>query len=313
MAETFVTLTFLSAICLTASVFTKYGKWLSGLTGLLSILSFIQLPSDSIQQEGGAILVSIFILGMVLQYNISIGANRKVVNGIGGIAICLLLLNSYPKDGVAESIYSYTFNSNLQEFIVAILIGFIIGQMLVNITKFNQNLTFVSFVLYLIFIFAGLISTDSSLFLIITSGVLFGLLPYFETLTSQKVGSGEGRTLSLGLSTLLGILIIFILTYYSVKTESRIGSGSGATAVALWLTLAVSFLGLVGMLLPLTGLDHHPRPEAWGFRICISLSPMLLTFQTDLSNHVILGVIFAILISISAPMVLEKKASKPTE
>ena len=142
---------------------------------------------------------------------------------------------------------------------------------------------------------------------------MFGLLPYFETLISQKVGSGEGRTLSLGLSTLLGILIIFILTYYSVKTESRIGSGSGATAVALWLTLAVSFLGLVGMLLPLTGLDHHPRPEAWGFRICISLSPMLLTFQTDLSNHVILGVIFAMLISISAPMVLEKKASKPTE
>ena len=313
MAETVVTLTFLSAICLTASVFTKFGKWLPALTGTLSLLSFMQLPSNSIQQEGGSILVSIFALGWILQYNISKGANRKVINGIGGIAVCLLLLNSYPKDGVSESIYYHTFYSNLQDFCVAILIGFIIGQMLVNITVFNRNLTIASFALYLIFIFSGVLSTDNSLFVIVTSGVIFGLLPYFETLTSQKLGSGEGRTLSLGLSTLIGIFIIFILTYYSVKTEARIGTGPGATAVALWLTLAVSFIGLVGMLLPLTGLDHHPRPEAWGFRICVALSPMLLTFQTDLSNHIVFGVIFAILISISAPMVLEKRASKPTE
>jgi len=73
---------------------------------------------------------------------------------------------------------------------------------------------------------------------------------------------------------------------------------------------AVTAIGLLGMLLPLLGFDSHPRPEAWGWRFGIALSPMLLTIQTDLANHVLLGVLFALIVSISSPLVLEKRLTK---
>ena len=74
--------------------------------------------------------------------------------------------------------------------------------------------------------------------------------------------------------------------------------------------LAITIIGTFGMLLPLMGFDAHPRPEAWGWRLCLSLSPMILTFQTDLASEIILGVIFAILISITSPLVIEKRHKK---
>ena len=64
------------------------------------------------------------------------------------------------------------------------------------------------------------------------------------------------------------------------------------------------------MLLPLLGFDAHPRPEAWGWRFGIALSPIVLTLQTDLSGHILLGILFAIIISISAPLVLESNRVK---
>ena len=105
-------------------------------------------------------------------------------------------------------------------------------------------------------------------------------------------------------------VLIFAITYVSVSTVDRIGSGNGAIAVSLWMTLATSSIGLIGMLLPLLGFDSHPRPEAWGWRTSIALSPMVLTLQTDLAPHILLGITLAILISISAPLVLEKNHAK---
>ena len=67
MAETLVTLTFLSALALAVSVFTKYGKWLALTTSLLSIIAFVSLPSDSIQQTGGMVLVISFTIGIHLE------------------------------------------------------------------------------------------------------------------------------------------------------------------------------------------------------------------------------------------------------
>lgn len=313
MAETFVTLTFLSAIFMTLSIFTSYGKWVPSFTALFSILSFLQLPEDSIQQSGGGILVTTFVMSLIFQFNIYRGAEVKVVNSLGGIVVCIIMLNGYPKDGITETIFEYTMTENILQFVYASILGFVIGQMYVNIVKFDRNLTVVAILFYFLFLIIGEIETESSFFVIITSSMIFGILPYFETMTSQKIGTGDGRTLALGLSTLIGIVIIFILTFVSVSTENRIGDGSGAFAVAMWLTLGVSTIGLGGMLLPIAGFDQHPRPEGWGLRISLSLSPMLLSFQTDLVNHILLGVIFAILISISAPLVIEKKSSKPSQ
>ena len=69
-------------------------------------------------------------------------------------------------------------------------------------------------------------------------------------------------------------------------------------------------LGLIGMLLPLLGFDAHPRPEAWGWRFGISISPMIICLQTDLTSNILLGISLALLISISSPLVLEKGSRK---
>jgi len=77
------------------------------------------------------------------------------------------------------------------------------------------------------------------------------------------------------------------------------------------LTASVTGLGLIGMLLPLLGFDSHPRPEAWGWRSGIAFSPIILCIQTDLSGHVLVGILLALTISISSPLVLEKSKPKP--
>ena len=135
-------------------------------------------------------------------------------------------------------------------------------------------------------------------------------MPYFEQKINPKIGSGQGRSLALGASTLIGIIFILALTYVSISNVDRIGSDNGAIAVSLWLVVAVTGIGLLGMLLPLLGFDSHPRPEAWGWRFGIALSPMLLTLQTDLANHVLLGVLIAMMVSVSSPLVLEKNSTK---
>ena len=72
-------------------------------------------------------------------------------------------------------------------------------------------------------------------------------------------------------------------------------------------------IGLIGMLLPLFGFDEHPRPEAWGWRFGLSVSAILISLQTDLSGHLLLGITLAILISVSSPLVLEKGQQKAAQ
>ena len=145
---------------------------------------------------------------------------------------------------------------------------------------------------------------------IISSCILIGLMPYLEVKINSKIGSGQGRSVALGVSILIGIVFIFILTYFSISNVERIGSGNGAIAVSLWLTSAITGIGLIGMLLPLLGFDSHPRPEAWGWRTGLMISPMLLTIQSDLASHVMLGVLIALVVSVSSPLVLEKRPAK---
>ena len=133
MAETFVTLTFLSAIFMTVSIFTSYGKWVPSFTALFSILSFLQLPEDSIQQAGGGILVTTFVMCLIFQFNIYRGAEIKVINSLGGIVVCIIMLNGYPKDGITDTIFEYTMTENTLQFVYACILGFVIGQMYVNI------------------------------------------------------------------------------------------------------------------------------------------------------------------------------------
>ena len=137
-----------------------------------------------------------------------------------------------------------------------------------------------------------------------------GFIPYLEQKISPKITNRGGRATALAISTLIGIILVFAITYASVSNVPRIGTGHGSIAVALWLTVAVTAIGLCGMLLPLLGFDAHPRPEAWGWRLGLAVSPMILCLQTDLAGHVSLGILRALLISISSPLVLEKGKTK---
>ena len=310
MAETFTTLAFLSALAMLISPIFEKGEWLASITAACCGLAFFSLPFDSIQQSGGSVLVTVLSMCTLIQYQIYKGAIRKYLNGMGGCIILLLLLALYPEGGVNESIYEYTTMSNMQEFLEAVIIGLLLAQLLANSLSFDNRNSLLLLVTIVALQLGAQIFDGGVLSVIISSTVLIGFMPYFEQKINPKIGSGQGRSVALGVSTLIGIAFILALTYISVSNVERIGSGNGAIAVSLWLATAVTGLGLLGMLLPLLGYDSHPRPEAWGWRFGIALSPMLLTIQTNLANHVLLGVLIALIVSVSSPLVLEKGSSK---
>ena len=216
----------------------------------------------------------------------------------------------YPEGGVKETIHTFTFTENLLAIFEFIIIGVLLAQLLHNSYSFNQkNSAGIIIVLAVLSIGSDLLDSGD-LLVVIISMLFVGFLPFLEDKISPKIGGGNGRANALAISTLIGIILIFATTYALVSNVNRIGDGSGAIAVALWLTVAVTSLGLIGMLLPLLGFDAHPRPEAWGWRFGISISPMIICLQTDLTSNILLGITLALLISISSPLVLEKGSRK---
>ena len=311
MAETLVTLAFLSALAMLISPLFEKGKWLASVTAGCCALSFVLLPFDSIQQSGGASLVIISCMCGLIQYHIYNGVAKKYLNGMGGCITLLILLAMYPEGGIFETVNDYSTLSNLQEILKSAIIGFLLGQLLTNSLSFDNRISMFMIITIIILQLGAGIFDGEVLSVIISAAILIGFMPFFENKINKKIGTGQGRSVALGASTLIGIIFIFCLTYVSISGVERIGNGDGAIAVSLWLTSGVTLFGLLGMLLPLLGFDNHPRPEAWGWRIGIAISPMLITIQTDLASHVLLGVALALLVSISSPLVLEKKSTKP--
>ena len=310
MAETLVTLAFLSALAMLLSPLFDKGKWLASITAACCALSWALLPFDSIQQPGGSALVIISCMCGLIQYHINRGLTRKFLNGIGGCITLLILLAMYPEGGVVETVNDYSTLSNLQELLKSSIIGFLLAQLLVNSLSFNNRIGMFLLVTIIILQLGAGIFDGGVLSVVISTAMLVGFMPFIENKINKKIGTGQGRSVALGISTLIGIIFIFGLTFVSISGVERIGDGDGAVAVSLWMTSGVTLFGLLGMLLPLLGFDNHPRPEAWGWRIGLAISPMLMTIQTDLASHVLLGVVLALLVSISSPLVLEKKSTK---
>ncbi len=310
MAETLVTLAFLSAIGMLLSPIFERGKWFAGLTTVFCVIAFLLSPFESVQQNGGSALVIVVSMAALLQYYISQGISRKYLNGTGGAIILLILLSMYPQGGLNETVNEYSLMGNFLQLVISVIIGLLVAQLLVNSISIDNRLSLISAAVIIILFIVGDLFSRDILPVVVISCALMGFMPILEKRINASIGSGQGRSRALGISIAIGIFLIFLSTYVSVSTVDRIGSGDGAIAVTLWITLAITTMGLVGMLLPLMGFDSHPRPEAWGWRVGIAFSPMLLTLQTDLASHVLLGVLLAIMISISAPLVLEKKSAK---
>ncbi|MGB1828147.1 MAG: hypothetical protein ACPHN0_08100, partial [Candidatus Poseidoniaceae archaeon] len=231
----------------------------------------------------------------------------------GGAVTFVLLLAMYPESGIKETVNEYTTTEGVTAIFESILAGIVLAQLLYNSINFDtKNSIGILLILVSLGLFSNLVSY-SELFVVIISLCFVGFLPFLEERITSKIGSGKGRANALAISTLIGIILIFAVTYASISSVNRIGDGNGAIAVALWLTVAVTAIGLIGMLLPLFGFDEHPRPEAWGWRFGLSVSAILISLQTDLSGHLLLGIALAILISISSPLVLEKGRQKPAQ
>ena len=300
----------LSALAMFISPIFEKGKFLASITVVLSLTAFILSPIESIQQTGGMALVIVAVMCAMIQYHINQGCHKKYFNGFGGGITFVLLLTMYPEGGVKETIHTFTFTENLLAIIESIIIGVLLAQLLHNSYSFNEKNS-AGIIITLAILSIGSDLLDSGDLLVVIISMLFvGFLPFLEDKISPKIGSGNGRANALAISTLIGIILIFATTYALVSNVNRIGDGSGAIAVSLWLTVAVTSLGLIGMLLPLLGFDAHPRPEAWGWRFGISISPMIICLQTDLTSNILLGISLALLISISSPLVLEKGSRK---
>ena len=310
MAETLATLALLSALAMFISPIFEKGKWLASITAVLSLAAFILSPIESIQQSGGSVLVMVAVMCALIQYYINKGLHKKYFNGFGGGITFVLLLTMYPEGGIKETIQTFTFAEHLLAGVESIILGILLAQLLYNSNSFDEKNSLSIIVVFAILLFGSDLLDSGDLLVVIVSMLFIGFLPFLEDKISPKIGSGNGRANALAISTLIGIILIFATTYALVSNVNRIGDGHGAIAVALWLTVAVTGLGLIGMLLPLLGFDAHPRPEAWGWRFGISISPMVICLQTDLTSNILLGILLALLISISSPLVLEKVSRK---
>ena len=306
MAETMATLAFLSALGMFLSPLIEKGTWISSVTAVFALIALLQSPFEGIHQSGGSALIIVITMCGMIQFHINNGLNKKYLNGFGGAITFVLLLSMYPENGIKETVNQYSTTENLTAVFEPILAGIVLAQLLYNSLKFeSKNSIAVIVIIFSLLLFSDILSYPE-LFVTIVSMCFIGLMPFLEEKITPKIGTGKGRANALAISTIIGILLIFGITYVSVSNVNRIGSGDGAVAVALWLTVAVTAIGLIGMLLPLFGFDEHPRPEAWGWRFGLSISAILISLQTDLSGHLLFGISLAILISISSPLVLEK-------
>ena len=312
MAETLATLALLSALAMFLSPLFEKGKWLASIATALCLLSFIQSPLESIHQSGGSVLVIITAMCAMIQYHIYQGCHKKYFNGFGGGITFVLLLAMYPEEGIRETVQEFSLIESLLAIIESILIGVVLAQLLYNSKSFDsKNSIGIIGIIFVLSLWSDLLDSGD-LFVVIISMCLIGFLPFLEEKIGITMMGGKGRANALAISTLIGIILIFTSTFAMVSNVNRIGDGDGAIAISLWLTVAVTALGLLGMLLPLLGFDAHPRPEAWGWRFGLSVSPMIICLQTDLAGHLLLGITLALIISISSPLVLEKGRPKPS-
>jgi len=309
MAEALVTIAFLSAAMMIASAFYEKGRLFS-LTPIPFIsLELFSIRFDAVHEYGGAVLW--ICLGMCLTSAILIfkkDLSHKLTNALTGFTTILLLLGYFPEEGIGELIKIYTTSESVSLILLQFALGVVLAVAINNVQIIPEN--WYSLAIYVVLLI-GIIVEFWILDSVINSSIIYSLLllpllAYGDEKIDQKLGSGSGRSVSLGVTILIGISLMYVVTWIQVSQIERIGEGYGAISATLWMIVATVTLGLCGMLLPLIGLDAKARPEAWGWRIGLAISPMLLSIITDLAPLMMFGVWLAIIVSLTGPLVLEK-------
>ena len=311
MAETLVTIAFLSAAVMIASAFYEKGRLFSLIPIPFISLELLSIRFNAVHEFGGAVLW--ICLGMCLTSSFIIFKNNhshKITNALTGFVTILLLLSYFPEEGIGETLQVYTTWESLSVVSLQFVFGIVLAIAIYNVQKVPEDW-------YLLVVYAvlllGIIVDFWILNSIIDSPIIYTLLllpllVFGDEKIDQKLGTGSGRSIALGITILFGISLMYVITWIQVSQIERIGDGYGAISATLWMIVAIVAVGLCGMLLPLIGFDAKARPEAWGWRIGLAISPMLLSIVTDLAPLLMIGVWLAIIVSLTGPLVLEKNS-----
>ena len=100
----------------------------------------------------------------------------------------------------------------------------------------------------------------------------------------------------LGLASTFGHTFVFcwLSGTFLLEPLPSVSGWHSAMWQAFTLLLPLALFGLLGTLLPLTGLDARPRPEAWGFNLGMALSLPFLTMHEPLTALLAPGLFAAI-------------------
>jgi hypothetical protein len=288
MAEMLVTMAFISALAMiVAGLQDKFLK-IGWLTLLLLVIIGFTLPVNAFAYDGGlALIISVGAMLSCASYKME---NKESVL-MAGILISVSLLTMFPSEAYSEDLLK----KSMTPTILYLIVGFLVTS------RFDRFKLGGALAASIIVGFTPAMICAISISIISTMKILDSKI---------NLGTGTGRSVGLGITILIGIIVIFISTWVQAGAIPRIGEGPGAVAVSLWMLVVIVSLGLIGMLAPLVGFDAHPRPEAWGWRMGLAISPIILTMVTDLAVFTLVGISIAILISMTGPLVLEKKVEK---
>lgn len=136
--------------------------------------------------------------------------------------------------------------------------------------------------------------------------VVSGSILHSSQLFEARLGSGKGRGKALSFGIGGGIIWMFLCTALLLNSVGRIGDGAGLFIVTMWIIAGICLFGLLGLLLPLIGLDARARPEAWGWRIGLIIAVPLLSLYSELMIYALPGVWGALLLSMASPWIIEE-------
>ena len=91
-------------------------------------------------------------------------------------------------------------------------------------------------------------------------------------ISEQRLRVGTQRWKGLAASIGHHVLIVWVSTIFLVRQLPNVGNLTGAVWLGTLLVIPGFIAALLGMLLPIAGLDDRPRPELWGFRILQGLA-----------------------------------------
>jgi hypothetical protein len=301
-----MTLAFLCGLAMIASGVFNFGRWLSAVPIPLILIEVLTTDMDTVHSATGYPVWIILGFMAITTSWIMTRPDERVLRSTSGLMLAMMLLVMYEPSESGSTLVDYSTADNLIAIGIHLLIGGACGWTLV---VFSDGVRGKSDLLISIgVLFTTVLFSDPAWIIFATTIGLATLLSWLEEKVDSRLGPGDGRSFALAVSVLIGVVLILVLSWVGLNEIPRIGVG--ALTVSLWLTMGVVVFGLFGMLTPLLGLDHRSRPEAWGWRTGLMLSPVFLILWTDLAPLLLPGIWLAIVFSLSAPLVLEKDLKK---